>query len=285
MKDVDVLPELRQIVGAMLFAAKQPLAPADVVACLRAVAEDRGGAARDFAQLKEADVRATIDDLRGHFSTARLGVHIGEVAGGFRMENDAACGPWLRQYLAKGRPNRLSKPALETLAVIAYRQPCTRAEIEAVRGVAVDQIVRNLMELQLIRIVGRSELPGRPWLFGTTGKFLEYFGLKDVKELPGVEELKRMVPAKEAKPQDAQEPVYAPEEGSAEAAAAGESEGRETADGDGDAEEAVEEGTGGGHEDEGDEDEDEENEDDEDEYDDEEDDEDDEDEDDEESDR
>ncbi len=87
---------------------------------------------------------------------------------------------------------QLSRPALETLAIIAYRQPCTRAEIEAVRGVAVDQIIRNLMEMQLIRIVGRSELPGRPWLFGTSQKFLEHFGLKRLDDLPGTEELRRL---------------------------------------------------------------------------------------------
>jgi segregation and condensation protein B len=215
MKDVDVLPELKQIVGAMLFAAKHPLSPSDVVACLRTVAEEQGGAARDFAQLKEADIRTALEDLRVQLDGARLGFAVAEVAGGFRLENHPSCGLWLRQLLAKGRPNRLSKPALETLAVIAYRQPCTRAEIEAVRGVAVDQIVRNLMEMQLIRIVGRSELPGRPWQFGTTGKFLEYFGLNDVKELPGVEELRRIVAEKQKKDDEPSEPVFEEEQGPA----------------------------------------------------------------------
>jgi segregation and condensation protein B len=125
-------------------------------------------------------------------ASARLGFSIAEVANGYRLVNDASCGPWLRRLLEKGKPSRLSPPALETLAIIAYRQPCTRAEIEAVRGVEVDQMVRNLLELQLIRLVGRSELPGRPWLIGTTQKFLEHFGLNSLDDLPGVEELRRM---------------------------------------------------------------------------------------------
>ena len=119
-------------------------------------------------------------------------MHVIEVANGFRFENDSSCGPWLRHLLERGRPTRLSRPALETLAIIAYRQPVMRSEIEAVRGVAVDQIIRNLLEMQLIKIVGRSELPGRPWQFGTTQKFLEHFGLKNLMDLPGVEELRRM---------------------------------------------------------------------------------------------
>ena len=105
---------------------------------------------------------------------------------------------------------------METLAIIAYRQPCTRGEIEAVRGVAVDQIVRNLLDLQLIRAVGRSELPGRPWLFGTTQKFLLHFGLKDLKDLPGVEELKRIEAARGAREPES-EPAEAGGETSVEA--------------------------------------------------------------------
>ncbi|MCX7008250.1 MAG: SMC-Scp complex subunit ScpB, partial [Kiritimatiellaeota bacterium] len=94
--------------------------------------------------------------------------------------------------LEKGRTAHLSRPALETLAIIAYRQPCTRSEIEAVRGVAVDSLIHNLLELQLIKVVGRSELPGKPWQYGTTQAFLEHFGLRAIDDLPGVEELRRM---------------------------------------------------------------------------------------------
>lgn len=203
MSETEVLPELKQIVGALLFAAKGSVSPSDIRRCLRQVAEERGGVYRDFAEVSEKDVVGAIEMLREHVREARVGVHINEVAGGYRMENDVNCGPWLRELLQKGRASRLSRPALETLAVIAYRQPCTRAEIEAVRGVAVDQILRNLIDLQLIRITGRSEMPGRPWQFGTTQKFLEYFGLKNVKDLPGVEELRRMEAEQKTKSEEA----------------------------------------------------------------------------------
>jgi len=212
--ETHVLPELKQIIGAMLFAAKGSVSPGDIRRCLKLVAEERGGPYKDFAEVTEKEVVAAMEALREQLREAHAGVHINEVASGYRMENDADCGPWLRQLLQKGRANRLSRPALETLAVIAYRQPATRGEIEAVRGVAVDQILRNLMELQLIRITGRSELPGRPWQFGTTQKFLEYFGLKDVKDLPGVEELRRMEAEQEARKSatKVEEPVMAPAE-------------------------------------------------------------------------
>ena len=192
MSDVDVLPELKQIVGALLFVSKQPLSVAEIHRVLQQVAEVWGGSTKDFAAATEADIQIAIDQLRADLSEKHLGVHVAEVANGFRFENDSSCGPWLRHLLERGRPTRLSRPALETLAIIAYRQPVMRSEIEAVRGVQVDQIIRNLLEMQLIKIVGRSELPGRPWQFGTTQKFLEHFGLKNLMDLPGVEELRRM---------------------------------------------------------------------------------------------
>jgi segregation and condensation protein B len=192
MSDVNALPELKQIVGALLFVSKQPLSVTDIRRVLAQVAEVWGGSTRDFAQATEADIQAVVDRLRADLAEKRPGIHVTEIANGFRFENDSSCGPWLRHLLERGRPNRLSRPALETLAIVAYRQPVLRSEIEAVRGVQVDQIIRNLLDMQLIKIVGRSELPGRPWQFGTTQKFLEHFGLKDLTDLPGTEELRRM---------------------------------------------------------------------------------------------
>lgn len=200
-----VLPELKQIVGALLFAAKGTVSLADIRRCLQQTAQERGGVYRDFASVTEPEIAAAVEAVKVSLIEARTGFVVQEVAGGFRLENEPSCGPWLRQFLQKGKSNRLSRPALETLAVIAYRQPCTRADIEAVRGVAVDQILRNLLDLQLIRITGRSDLPGRPWLFGTTQKFLEYFGLKDIKDLPGIEELRRLNAEKGGSPVPAAE--------------------------------------------------------------------------------
>ena len=211
MNDVTVLPELRQIVGALLFGAKQPLQAAEIQRILAETAEAAGGAARDFARVSEADIRAAVEQIRSDLEGRKLGLLISEVANGYRLENDVGCGPWVRQMLNPGRTQRLSRPALETLAIIAYRQPCTRAEIESVRGVQVDQIIRNLLDLQVIRVTGRSELPGRPWLFGTTQKFLEYFGLKNLDQLPNIDELRR-IEAERARAEEARAAAVAQEE-------------------------------------------------------------------------
>ncbi len=232
MDEIEVLPEVKQIAGALLFAAKIPLTAGEIRKTLRQVAEIRGGAARDFAEVSEADIRAALEQLGRDLEAARVGVHLVEVANGYRLQNDVNCGPWLRQMLERGKANRLTKPALETLAIIAYRQPAMRSEIEAVRGVAVDQVLRNLVDLGLVKIVGRSELPGRPWLFGTTQKFLEYFGLKNVQDLPGVEELRRMEAEQKQRAAETAEPVLQPIEPSAavpedeESPAAGDTEER-----------------------------------------------------------
>jgi segregation and condensation protein B len=215
MTNADILPELKEIVGAMLFVARQPLTLADLKRVLAQVAETQGGITKDYARATEADLAAAVQQLKVDLIERKVGLEINEVANGFRLENNPLCGPWLRHLLEKGRPSRLSRPALETLAIIAYRQPCTRADIEKVRGVVVDQIVRNLLEMQLIRIMGRSDLPGRPWLFGTTQRFLEHFGLRNVDDLPSVQELRRLEteqirktapePAKEGEPPEAVE--------------------------------------------------------------------------------
>ena len=208
------LPELKQIIGAMLFVRKEPLTVAEIRRVLAATAERRGGITSDFAKANEALVREAVDALGRELAERKMGFHVIEVAGGFRLENDANCGPWLRTMLQKGRGARLSLPALETLAIVAYRQPCVRSEIEAVRGVAVDAILRNLLEMQLVRVVGRSELPGRPWMFGTTQKFMEHFGLKSLDDLPGTDELRRLEAeqARARPPKAAETPETAPED-------------------------------------------------------------------------
>lgn len=191
MSEADVLPELKEIVGAVLFAAKQPVTVPQLRKLLKQTAEKYGEVTKDFALATEKQILEAVEALRDEMKTGRPGFQIVALGDGYRLENVPRCGPWLREYLEKGKAQRLSQPALETLAIVAYRQPCVRSQIEAVRGVAVDQILRNLLEMQLIKIVGRSDLPGRPWLFGTTQKFIEYFGLRSLDELPGVEELRR----------------------------------------------------------------------------------------------
>jgi segregation and condensation protein B len=207
----------------MLFGARHPIAKADIRKVLKQVAEDRKDAAKDFAAVTMADIEQAIQDLREGLRSARAGIDVVEVAHGYRLVNDSSCGPWLRELLDKGKPARLSQPALETLAVIAYRQPCTRAEIEAVRGVEVSQITRNLLELGLVRLAGRSDLPGRPWLLSTTQKFMEHFGLRSLEDLPGIEELKRME-AERQKPAATQEALPLGEKSAGEEVARGDGE-------------------------------------------------------------
>jgi segregation and condensation protein B len=189
---VQVLPELKEIIGSLLFASKEPVNVQQIRRVLENTAEEEKGATKDFAKATPADIKQAVESLARDVEKAKLGFVITEVAKGYRLENQTRCGPWLREYLNKSKANRLSRPALETLAIIAYRQPVTRQEIEAVRGVAVDAIVKNLLELQLIKVIGRSDLPGRPWLFGSTQQFLLHFGIRDLVDLPNIEELKKM---------------------------------------------------------------------------------------------
>jgi segregation and condensation protein B len=192
MSSIEVLPELKQILGALLFAAKKPLTSKEIRKVLADAGSSYGGPYGQFAEIKEDDIVVAVEDLKTELSRGSTGLCIADVAHGYRLQNEVNCGPWVRTLLDKDHNARLSKPALETLAIIAYRQPILRSEIEAVRGVAVDQVLRNLVEMQLVKVVARSDLPGRPWLFGTTQRFLEHFGLRALEEMPGMEELKRM---------------------------------------------------------------------------------------------
>lgn len=183
-------PRLKRILGAMLFGARGPVSVPQIRAVLQKVAGGRRTeGAPASCEANDHEIRAELDRLKFELASAGVGLDVKEVAGGYRMVTDPECGPWLRELLNVGKAPRLSRPALETLAIIAFRQPVTRPEIESVRGVSVDSIVRNLLEAQLVRVTGRSDLPGRPMLYGTTQLFLEHFGLRDLKELPCPDEM------------------------------------------------------------------------------------------------
>ena len=115
-------------------------------------------------------------------------MELAEVAGGFEFGTREDMAEWIRRMDHYEHHRRLSRPALETLAIVAYRQPVTRPEIEAIRGVNVDSIMRNLSEKRLVRILGRKDVPGKPIVYGTTNEFLEYFGLAKLDDLPPLEE-------------------------------------------------------------------------------------------------
>jgi segregation and condensation protein B len=177
---------LQQIVGALLFGSDHPLTVEEIRTCLKDVALSAGEPSETvklFAEASPREVGDAVESISIELSRLELGIEVTEVNGGFRFQTQASCGRWVRNLLKLDRPNRLSRPALETLAIIAYRQPIAKSEIESIRGVVVDHIVKALMELHLIRIVGRSDLPGRPFLYGTTSTFLDHFGLKNLNEL------------------------------------------------------------------------------------------------------
>lgn len=176
------MPELKQVLGAMIFGANRPLTAKEMRKCLAEVAELHDETAA-FMKVRENDVVNTLESLAEDLARLGLGFHLSEIAGGYRFQTDPACGRWLKRLLDINTATRLSRPALETLAIIAYRQPVSRTEIEGVRGVNVDHIMKLLMELQMVRITGRSELPGKPFLYGTTQTFLEHFGLKSLDDL------------------------------------------------------------------------------------------------------
>lgn len=213
---------LRHVIEALLFASQKPLAPREIAAALRSAAADsEDETIRAVGKTKEAEVAAALEELKIGYIQAGHAFQLVEKASGWRLVSDPAAGPWVRQLYPEARPARLSGPALETLAIVAYRQPITKADIEAVRGVAVDGMMQSLLERQLVKIGGRAEVPGRPLLYETTEFFLEHFGLRTVDELPNSNELRR-VALPTAEPPPAETP--APESAAAEALDAPQSE-------------------------------------------------------------
>jgi len=181
---------LQQVVGALIFGADHALTIDEIQKCLITVAEsdqEKNETIKIFAEASPREIRDVVEGIGKELSRINMGVELEEVNGSYRFQTQAASGRWLRTLLKVDRPNRLSRPALETLAIIAYRQPISKSEVVSIRGVTIDHILKSLMELHLIRIVGRSELPGRPFLYGTTPSFLEHFGLSNLKELNELE--------------------------------------------------------------------------------------------------
>ena len=138
----------------------------------------------EFSRTTEAQVAAALEQLKIEYIEQNRAFQLVEKAEGWQLVSDPAYAPWVRQLFPAAKPARLTPPSLETLAIVAYRQPITRADVEAVRGVAVDGVLQSLMERGLVKIAGRAEVPGRPLLYETTQFFLEHFGLRDLDELP-----------------------------------------------------------------------------------------------------
>src|SRR2546425_8386053 len=187
--------ELKFILEAVLFSAQKPLSPAELRAVLAEAAEHaEAESAKAFKKVKLDDLNAALEQLVEEHEAARRSYRLVCVAGSWQLVSQPEYAPWLRALVGeKIRPPRLSPPALETLAIIAYRQPLTRAQIEQVRGVSVDGVMQTLLERGLIEQVGRAEVIGHPMTYGTTKLFLEYFGLRSLEELPAADELRRIV--------------------------------------------------------------------------------------------
>ncbi len=188
--------ELKFILESLLFSAQKPLTAKELRDVLVAAAsgDDATEATRVFRRIKEADLEAPLTQLAQEHETAQRSYRLVCVAGAWQFVSQPDFAPWVRALVGvKARPPRLSQPALETLAILAYRQPITRAEIEQIRGVSVDGVMQTLLERGLVEGVGRAEVVGRPMTYGTTPLFLEYFGLRNLEDLPAADELRRIV--------------------------------------------------------------------------------------------
>lgn len=166
--------EARRIIEAMLFASSKPVTGSELAQALE-----------DFSADK---VKELINELNAEYQAQNRSFSVTEIAGGFQLTADSYYAPWIKKLLIREEARRLSMPALETLAVIAYKQPITRSEIEVIRGVNVDGVIDNLLEKRLIRESGRKEAPGRPFMYSVTDEFLQHFGLKSPEDLPKLKE-------------------------------------------------------------------------------------------------
>lgn len=175
---------LKGILEALLFVTAEPIPVTRFLALLGAV--------------NKQDVDLALASLAQDYEQEGRGLQLAEVAGGYRIVTKAEFAPWLKRLEKVKSPSKLSRSALESLAIIAYKQPIVRAEVEQIRGVETSGVIRTLLERKLVRIVGRKEEPGRPIMYGTTKFFLEHFGLRDLSQLPPLREFKELGESEQA---------------------------------------------------------------------------------------
>lgn len=175
---------LKLIIEALLFASSDPLSEREIKNCL--------------PDVPLSEIKGALTELQDDYRNMNRSFSVEEVAEGFHMRTKSFYAPYILKML-RDSPARLSRAALETLAIIAYKQPVIRQEIERIRGVDAGGVVRALLEKNLIRIMGRKAIPGRPLIYGTTRKFLEVFDLKDLDSLPKLKEISDFIPSMESK--------------------------------------------------------------------------------------
>jgi segregation and condensation protein B len=175
---------LKSAVEALIFASEKPITLEQIKKVL--------------GDLDTPSINKIIEELMREYETQNRGIRIIEIAGGYQMITNSNFAPFLKKLFKNRYSDKLSKPALESLAIIAYKQPLTKAEIESLRNVNVDGVMKSLLDKNLIRVCGRKKIPGRPFVFGTTREFLEHFGLKSLADLPKMEDFTVLAQAKEA---------------------------------------------------------------------------------------
>lgn len=166
----------KSLLEALLFLSGEPV----TAAALKGVAE-----------VEEAEIQRLMEELISDYSSRNGGILVAEVAGGYQMVTNPSYGTWVKKFKGTQVSGRLSLAALETLAIIAYKQPLIKAEVDQIRGVSSDGVVKTLLDRRLIKMLGKKEAPGKPMLYGTTKEFLQYFGLKDLTDLPTIKDLDR----------------------------------------------------------------------------------------------
>jgi segregation and condensation protein B len=176
--------ELKAILESLLFVSHEPVTMDRLAAVLCGV--------------PKTDIRQALEQLKADYEKSERGLQVSEVAGGFQLSTRPEYAPWIKM-LGKTKPSaKLSRSGLESLAIIAYKQPIVRGEIEAIRGVETSGVLRTLLERKLVRIVGRKDVPGRPIMYGTTKFFLQHFGLRDLSELPPLREFNELGESEQA---------------------------------------------------------------------------------------
>lgn len=175
---------IKGVVEALLFVNEKPVTLDQIKRVLGA--------------MNAAEIKQVLQSLSEEYEERQSGMKIVEIAGGYQMLSSPAYVSYIRDFYKTKHKEKLSKPALETLAIVAYKQPVTRTEVELIRGVNSDGVIAHLLTKELVKPVGRKDVPGRPFLYGTTRQFLEYFGLKSLEDLPALEEFPNLTaPAQE----------------------------------------------------------------------------------------
>ncbi len=177
------IKHLKGIIEAILFVSEKPVTINQIKEVIEGV--------------DVAAIRQYIENLQAEYLERKSGMSVIEIAGGYQMATNAEYAMYLRKFYHTRHKERLSKPALETLAIVAYKQPVSRQDIEVIRGVNCDGVVNHLVNKALIKISGRKDVPGRPFIYGTTKEFLEYFGLRSLSDLPKLEDFASLEPVVE----------------------------------------------------------------------------------------